>query len=229
MKDSILTIPIDDIFENSDGCPFCYMKKTLENKYIDYILGAAMMEPDVRIATNDQGFCKDHFKMMLERKNKLSLALIIQTHLETIKQNIVTPPKMLEVKSKKIDKIRKLNSDCFICSKIDWATSRFMVTFFEMYQKSDDFVKLFNSQKYICLNHYQTLNEMASDKLKKEKLKQFEYDCYNLVSVYLEELYKDVSHFCKMFDYRNAGGNTDWGTSRDSLTRSFDFLCSDNS
>lgn len=36
---------------------------------------------------------------------------------------------------------------------------------------------------------------------------------------YLEGLRADVSHFCKMFDYRNTGEDADWGNSRDSIER----------
>ena len=40
----------------------------------------------------------------------------------------------------------------------------------------------------------------------------------------LDALEADVSHYCKMFDYRSKGG--DWGTSKDSIERSIAFLTS---
>ena len=43
---------------------------------------------------------------------------------------------------------------------------------------------------------------------------------------YLTELRGDVSHFCKMFDYRNNGEDADWGNSRDSIERAVWFLTS---
>ena len=61
MREDICSIPISEIFEPKDGCPFCRMRDMLEDRMATYITGAAMMEPDVRIETNRQGFCKDHF------------------------------------------------------------------------------------------------------------------------------------------------------------------------
>ena len=40
----------------------------------------------------------------------------------------------------------------------------------------------------------------------------------------LQELRGDVSHFCKMFDYRNSGENADWGNSRDAVERAVWYL-----
>ena len=49
MRESILTIPVSEIFEPKCGCPICTMRDMLEQRTVDYIMGAAMMEPAVRI------------------------------------------------------------------------------------------------------------------------------------------------------------------------------------
>ena len=86
MRESILTIPITDVFEPKCGCPICRIRDTLEQHTIEYIMGAAMMEPDVRIETNKAGFCKEHFEQMRACKNRLSLALMLQTHLQELQK-----------------------------------------------------------------------------------------------------------------------------------------------
>ncbi|MFT3952216.1 MAG: DUF6062 family protein [Oscillospiraceae bacterium] len=78
MRESILTIPVNEVFEPKCGCPMCEMRDMLESRCIEYIMGAAMMEPDVRIETNKLGFCKEHFEMMRACKNRLSLALMLE-------------------------------------------------------------------------------------------------------------------------------------------------------
>lgn len=88
MRESILTIPITDIFEPEEGCPICRMRDMLEDRAVEYIMGSAMMEPDVRIETNKQGFCKTHFDKMLAQKNRLSLALMLQSHLMELDKSI---------------------------------------------------------------------------------------------------------------------------------------------
>ena len=52
MREDICSIPISEIFEPKDGCPFCRMRDMLEDRMATYITGAAMMEPDVRVETN---------------------------------------------------------------------------------------------------------------------------------------------------------------------------------
>ena len=52
MREDICTIPVSDVFEVNDGCPICRMYDMLQTRAVDYITGAAMMEPDVRLVTN---------------------------------------------------------------------------------------------------------------------------------------------------------------------------------
>ena len=52
MKETIVTIPINDLFAPKCGCPLCRMEEMLEEQYVTFITGDAMMEPTVRVATN---------------------------------------------------------------------------------------------------------------------------------------------------------------------------------
>ena len=88
MRQDICTIPISEIFEVNDGCPICRMREIIEKRIVEYIMGAAMMEPDVRIETNKLGFCERHFDMMLNTRGRLQLALILESHIAEIGKNI---------------------------------------------------------------------------------------------------------------------------------------------
>ena len=79
MRDDICTIPVSEGFEPKDGCPICRMRAIAERRVISYIMGAAMMEPDVRVKTNELGFCRDHYSMMRKANNRLSLALMLDS------------------------------------------------------------------------------------------------------------------------------------------------------
>ena len=223
MRESILTIPVNEIFEPKDGCPICRMRDMLEKRTTEYIMGAAMMEPDVRIETNRLGFCKTHFDQMLKQKNRLSLALMLQTRLDTLRKEIFSKPSFFGDR-KKVKSLEKNNSTCFVCSKVDWAMERLMVTVFELYKTSSEFRQLFKEQEYICLPHCESLCNMSETGLDKRTAADFRDDCISLASKQLDVLYGDVSHFCSMFDYRNNGENADWGNSRDSVERSVLFL-----
>lgn len=86
MRDTIYTIPVSEAFEKDCECPLCELERKLENEYVEYVLGASLMEPDNRKLTNDQGFCRKHFEMIYNKQeNKLGLALMMDTHM--IEQN----------------------------------------------------------------------------------------------------------------------------------------------
>lgn len=225
MRESILTIPVSEIFEPRTGCPICRMRDMLEKRTVEYIMGAAMMEPDVRIETNRLGFCKTHFEQMRDCKNRLSLALMLQSHLQELQKNIFDRKTgLFESKTAKQKKVSAVNNDCFVCSKIEWGMSRLMVTFFEMFQKEREFRQLFSEQESLCLPHYDLLVGMAETSLDKKFHKEFIDSCTELTKKYLDSLEKDISHYCKMYDYRNTGKDADWGNSKDSIERAIKFL-----
>lgn len=226
MRESILTVPISEIFEPKDGCPICRMRDVLEKRTVEYIMGAAMMEPDVRIETNKLGFCRTHFEQMLKQKNRLSLALMLQTHIETLNREVFSKRGIFEPRAKKQKELAKKSGTCFVCSKVDWAMERLMVTVFDMYQNSKEFRTLFSEQEYICMPHCRMLCELAQTGMDKRYRQDFEDACLSLSQKYSQSLYEDVTHFCNMFDYRNSGADADWGNSRDSIERAIKFLTS---
>ena len=227
MRESILTIPISEILEPKEGCPICRMRDMLEQRTVEYIMGAAMMEPDVRIETNRAGFCHTHFQQMLKQKNRLSLALMLQTHLEEVDKQLFSRKKLFESKNAKKAKLSEINSTCFVCEKVNWGMERLMRTFFEMYSHRD-FRDLLAEQEFICLPHYDLLQSLAPVYLQKDELKSFLKLAGELTGKHIELLYKDVSHYCSMYDYRNSGKDADWGNSKDSIERAIKFLVSRN-
>lgn len=58
------------------------MRDTVEEHICEYIMGAAMMEPDVRQDTNRLGFCFTHYQQLMMQNNRLSLGLMLNSHLE---------------------------------------------------------------------------------------------------------------------------------------------------
>jgi hypothetical protein len=199
------------------------MHKMLEDRTVEYIMGAAMMEPDVRIETNRAGFCADHYKRLLSQKNRLSLALMLQTHIDKINAEIFSSGKPILKKDRRIDHLKTIEHSCFVCEKIEWGMSRLLRTFCEC--AADSKMKsLIASQEYICLKHYRVLSEAAPAYLSKSEAASFAVLVGNLTEKYLLTLYEDVSHFCSMYDYRNGGKDADWGNSRDSIERAIAFL-----
>ena len=89
MQENICSIPVNDDFLPKDRSPMCRMRDMLEERKAEYITGSAMMEPNVRIKTNEQGFCFRHFEQMVRLGKRLSNALILESHLKQISEQFV--------------------------------------------------------------------------------------------------------------------------------------------
>ena len=224
MKENICTIPINDLFVPKNGCPICRMEEMLEETYVDFVVGDAMMEPSIRIETNVKGFCHRHFAKMFEVGQKLPNALIMESHLKSIIDNILPSKAPSKPDKKVIEKIHTLSGNCYVCDRIDRDIHHLLATVFAEYQKSEEFRKLYSEQPFICLNHYAYIMADCAGKrgVKGKLLKPFCEDTYNLTKNYITELKEDTSYFCSMFDYRNRG--KDFGKSKDVIERNIEYL-----
>ena len=224
MKETIVTIPINDLFAPKCGCPMCRMEAMLEEQYVEFITGDAMMEPSVRVETNKIGFCHRHFSKMSQSGKKLPNALILESHLQEIIEKLM--PKKLGGKpdKKQLEAIKSELSACYVCNRIERDMHHLVETVFAEWSKGGEFKDLYNAQPFICLKHYQFIMSAAMGKngVPSKLLGDFHADTAGLTKNYLLDLKKDISHFATMFDYRNRGA--DWGTSVDSIERSIEFL-----
>lgn len=223
MRDDICTIPVSEVFEINDGCPICRMKKTVENHIIDYIMGAAMMEPDVRIETNKVGFCTDHFEHMLSHKGRLSLALMLETHIDFINDNILKT-KLFETKKKKAQKAGDISASCFVCNKINWGMDRMIDTLYRCYESERDFREVFDNQSMFCIPHYELLVNGANKKNMPKYHDAFIKSITATVKDYSKTLSADLKNYCKVYSYQNNKDNCDWDNAKDSVERSISFL-----
>lgn len=227
MREDITSIPVSEVFEPKDGCPICRMRDMLEARVVEYITGAAMMEPDVRIETNKQGFCHTHFQMMLKKRNRLGVALILESHLEEVEKQIFHGAPLIGKSSKNQAKAAgQASTSCFVCRQVNWAMERMLATVCRLWENERDFRQLFEAQNALCLPHFSLLSEAAAANMNKKNVPDFTKAAAALCRGYLTSLREDVSHFCKMFDYRNSGEDADWGNSRDSIERAVWWLTS---
>jgi len=225
MREDICTIPISEVFEPRDSCPICRMRDMLEDRMATYITGAAMMEPDVRIETNRLGFCKDHFDQILARGSRLSVALILESLLHEVEKDVFPEGKADQktVAKKLLPVADQRAHSCFICENIETNMEHLLETVIKLWEKEEEFRKLYAQQPCICLPHYRSLLK-AGLKMNKKVFPQFHEETRSLALKYLNEVEGDVTHFCRMFDYRNK--DADWGNSRDSIERAIWFLTS---
>ena len=205
--EQIYTIPVSEAFEKSAadkscGCPFCTLYNKLECDELDLILGASMMEPDVRIKTNEKGFCRTLYDMMFVRKNRLGMALTLECHLDDLTRELKDGGLSGGSGKKPISRIEALESSCYVCERISFNFGHMVETAVLLWQGDDVFPEKLRAQPYFCLPHYKMMLKYAGQRLGKKQLKEFVGDCEAIQNKYIEELKGDVSWFCKKFDYR---------------------------
>ena len=225
MKQDITTIPINDLFSDTAGCPICRMRNMLDVQYTEYITGAAMMAPDVRILTNRLGFCSRHFSMMVNNGPRLSNALLLQTHIDEIRAKVF-PKKNTDAPDKKnLAAIRELDSTCYVCDRVERDILHLLSTVYVQFGKDPEFRDQYRAQDFICLDHYALIMSNVNKKAMDKKTLTGFYEATNILAKgYADTLYDDVTHFASMYDYRNQGG--DYKNSKDSIERSVSFLTS---
>lgn len=220
--EQIYTIPVNEAFEKGGdcGCPFCGLFNLLEGNELDLILGASMMEPDVRIKTNELGFCKVHYDMMFVRKNRLGLALMMESHLMEIIAKMrggafANPVAALE----------KFDNSCYVCGRIEYNFSRMIETAVLLWDNDPAFSGKVAAQKYFCLPHYRRFVAAGKARMNKKKYAEFYRQVSEIEMRYLEKIKEDVSWFCKKFDYRYA--DEPWNDSKDAVERTIKLLRGD--
>ena len=228
--EQIYTIPVNEAFEASRddpalGCPLCALYRKLEENELDLILGASMMEPDVRIKTNKEGFCKTHYDMMFVRKNRLGMALTLESHLNELSNEIKSSKLFGSKTPKAIPRITELEKSCYVCRRIEFNFEHMIETAVLLWDTDDEFKKKLDAIPYFCLPHYRRLLEYGQKRLSKKDFPEFNAKCEKIVNTYLDELKDDVSWFCKKFDYRYD--EEPWYNSKDSVERAMKFLRSD--
>ena len=224
MQPNIATIPITEIFSETDGCPVCRMRRMLEKQYVEYTLDA-MMTPDVRVVTNRLGFCHRHNSMMVNSGSRLANALILQTHIDELRGKAF-PKKDSDPPSKAmLESIREVEGTCYVCDRVQYDILHLLSTVYAQFGKDPAFREQYRAQDYLCLEHYALVMENVGKKsMDKSALTAF-YEATNaLAKGYMNTLYDDISRFASMYDYRNRGG--DYQNSKDSIERSVKYLTS---
>jgi len=234
MTETIYTIPINQAFEKREGCPFCRLRRELEASSLEYILGPALMEPDVRVETNRLGFCARHYGSLLEMKNRLGLALLVETRLEEVRRLFETHSanvkKPLGIKKREVSGAEEISGaagSCFVCRRIEVFEEKYISNAVFMSRRDPDFREKFKQQPFFCLKHTGALLEAAVSSLPDKKQDEFRNELLSVNVNRLEKLMEDLQGFIRSFDHRFAGAGLT-PEQRGSLERCIEFLSGGN-
>lgn len=238
MREQIDTVPVNEAFASGDECPFCYLERMAEQRSIRYILGpgASYMEPDVRAMTDREGFCREHFKKMYDFSNQLGSALIMQTYLACLLEELEKEEKNFEMPARRplfggkrndtgdsnlLTLAKEKNSTCCLCQKLAYNMKRYFHTFFVLL-KEEEFRSRVEGCKGFCMRHFTELLEQAKTELPNAQREWFYPTVISLMKENLLRVKGDLDQFVSMFDYRSAG--RDWGNARDAVSRTMQKL-----
>ncbi len=229
MKEKIYTIPVNEGFEADSECAFCEMYRKLEEDALSYTLGPSYMEQDVRDITNEKGFCREHYRMMYDAKNRLGLALMVSTHMAEIEKNM-TDLLAKEMKGKKggglfkkseespmEEYAEKLDGSCAVCDKLNANMERFMDTFFYLWKREGEFRAKVLASKGFCVQHFEKVVRLSKDRLSESERNEFLEAIAKLQSENFARVKEELLWFISKFDYRFQ--DRPWGNSKDSLHR----------
>ena len=231
MKETIYTIPLNEAFETTDECPFCHLERMTEQRTIKYVLGpgASYMEPDVRLATDREGFCGAHFKKMYDYGNSLGNALIMQTYFVSMFEEMVAEMDRFQKPGKRgifakkpteesslVTWMRTKQSTCYICNKLEYNMDRYYATFYQLI-KDQEFRSKVENSKGFCMRHFLALMEKAPTELPNSQIDWFYDTVFTLMRANLARVKGDLDWFVDKFDYRNSAA--DWKNSRDAVSR----------
>ena len=232
MANHIHTIPVMEALENPQGCAFCVMEEKLENDVIQFILGPAYMEDDVRMETDKVGFCKGHIQAMYKEQNRLGLALMLHTHIKKMCKDTGViidgrvPVKLFGkdpagVAPKLHSHLLTTQASCYVCRRAESTFERYMETFFHLWAKGGEAEKLIESQTSYCMPHFITLLAKV-DKMGRGKKEKCLDVLLPLWKKQVGTLEADLDWFIQKFDHRNA--NEPWKNSKDALPRAMNFI-----
>ncbi len=224
MREQNYTIPINEAYEVYDGCPICRLYQKLEADSLNYIMGAAMMEPDVRVETNRVGFCKEHFAKMQTMQKKLPLALMLESYLAELKALCETDFEKTNKRSFPAiaEKFTLAADGCFVCDQIETRLSHCCSNVVYLWEREPEFREKTARQTTFCPTHLARLLTCAKDELPKKLVGAFFRAHCEVAMKELDPLCGDVSKFCKSFDHRFAG--VPMGEERSAVERTIAYL-----
>lgn len=232
MKKEFHTVPVAEAFVSGDECPFCNLHRQTEQRAIRHFAGpaATYMAPECRAITNDTGFCPTHTKKLYDYGNTLGVALMLQTHCETLllqlqeqTENYEIPQKRGLFQKKKPEstspqwvRLQQQVNRCAICDQIADNMQRHFRVFFDLLQE-EEFRQMVASSKGFCLGHFAQLLQEADTHLPQKQAQWFYPTVQRVMAENLQRVKADLDRLIIKYDYRNA--DLPWENAKDSLQR----------
>ena len=160
--------------------------------------------------------------MLFSKQNKLSLALILESHLLEFTNEFETLLKNPKKNDKCSKWFTKNRCSCIICDRTNNTMVRYIEVFFYMWSHDDDFKNKVINSKGFCFNHLEMIYNNAFKYLNKKDAVEFLKIIYEKEKDELRNIQNDIHKFTLKFDYRNK--DMDWGDAIDAPKRTIEKL-----
>ena len=245
MRYHIDTIPVWDAMRLDGECFLCALERKTELAEADRFLGASVMEPDIRVRVNRQGFCRTHHAMFFSMSNRLGHALMLESHheetarqmhgaLEQMKKaaaaGAAAPLGKLSRAGAQAAKdmaaaaesLRRMAGSCILCESVRENMERYLHTVFHLYHTDSEFRRCLTAGKGVCLPHLADLMRVAPQELGAKELAAFVEEMSRNQEQQEARIQEDISWFIRKFDHRFA--DQPWKNSKDAVPRTVNRL-----
>ncbi len=215
---------VHDAYAAGGECPLCALICGAERSYLSSFQGSRVMEPTVRVKTNESGFCTAHYKRLYRGENKLGLGLVLHTHLQTWLPRLRAGLAEASAPEEKTRKRRKdgdgpldglmeilggLRDSCFICSMLDMDLDRYIETILYLRKEDGGFRETLLASRGFCLEHFRAVVSKARTGLRGQDLSRFMEDLAPIMIRSLEGLERDLLNFTQLFQDANRSLGTE--------------------
>ena len=210
---------VHDAYVDPGECPLCELERDAETTYLRSFQHSRVMEPNVRVQTNRQGFCPDHFRKQYDGENKLGLGLVVHTHLLEMRTELDAQLDRLlssaagrnarERSAEAIVEIARRRATCFICGLLQKDMQRYVTTILYLWARDPEFAPVFRASRGFCIPHFAQALEQASAAMRPDRFARWLSDTVPVMKESLEGLAGDLRAFTQLHQAGNEGPGTD--------------------
>jgi hypothetical protein len=208
---------VHDAYGSPGECPLCVLLQAAEETYLQSFTHSRVMEPNVRVKTNQSGFCPGHYRRLYARENKLGLALVVHTHLaekmpvlKDAMAAVALPGRRGKDRVEQaVTLLSGLRDSCFLCDLLGGDRGRYCFTILYLWDRDPEFLPVFQASRGFCLPHFSDMCIAARDTLRPERRERWLAEAAGLMTSSLERLEREVLSFTQLHRESNRGLGTD--------------------
>jgi hypothetical protein len=211
---------VHDAYEQGGECPLCTLMDGAEATYLKSFQHSRVMEPNVRVKTNEAGFCPEHYRKLYAGENKLGLGLVVHTHLReklpslrASLESLVPAVAAGRRGTARVDAaaaaLSSLKARCFICDLLRGDRDRYVFTILYLWGKDPEFPATLRASRGFCVGHFLDLLAGARASLKGDRLEKWCAEVVPLMTASLERLERDLLAFTQLHHDANRGLGTE--------------------